>query len=61
MASGSPPFSFWSCASLSAADIPAGPPPTIRHIDFEGLAFGHYLFSSAIIAGTTSNRSPTMP
>src|SRR6188768_324776 len=29
MASGSPPFSFWSCASLSAADMPAGPPPTI--------------------------------
>src|SRR6186997_34907 len=29
MASGSPPFSFCSCASRSAADIPAGPPPTI--------------------------------
>src|SRR3954447_18459647 len=29
MASGSPPFSFCSCASRSAADMPAGPPPTI--------------------------------
>src|SRR4051794_32797397 len=29
MASGSPPFSFCSCASRRAADIPAGPPPTI--------------------------------
>ena len=27
--SGSPPFSFCSCASRSAADSPAGPPPTI--------------------------------
>src|SRR3954470_20818656 len=30
IASGSPPRSFCSCASLSAADIPAGPPPTMR-------------------------------
>ena len=30
IASGSPPRSFCSCASRSAADIPAGPPPTIR-------------------------------
>src|SRR5262245_43716391 len=30
MASGSPPFCFWSCASRNAADMPAGPPPTIR-------------------------------
>src|SRR6185503_19867439 len=30
VASGSPPFAFWSCASRSAADMPAGPPPTMR-------------------------------
>ena len=30
MASGSPPRSFCSWASRSAADIPAGPPPTMR-------------------------------
>src|SRR5690606_16003105 len=29
MASGSPPWAFCSCASRSAADMPAGPPPTI--------------------------------
>src|SRR3954447_12621037 len=29
IASGSPPFSFCSCASRSAADMPAGPPPTM--------------------------------
>src|SRR5687767_5368355 len=25
----SPPFAFWTCARRSAADNPAGPPPTI--------------------------------
>src|SRR5690349_11131605 len=30
MATGSPPFCFWSCASRSAADMPADPPPTIN-------------------------------
>src|SRR3954467_7080076 len=30
MASGSPPFSFCSCASRNAADMPADPPPTIK-------------------------------
>src|SRR3954468_21816255 len=30
MASGSPPFSFCSCASRKAADMPADPPPTIK-------------------------------
>ena len=40
-----------------------GPPPTIEDIDFEGSqrsqrATLSHLFSSAIIAGTTSNRSP---
>ena len=40
MASGSPPFSFCSCASLSAADSPGGPAADDQHIDFEGLA-GH--------------------
>src|SRR5262249_49822110 len=30
IASGSPPFSFCSCASRSAVDMPAGPPPTMR-------------------------------
>ena len=40
---------------------PGGPAADDQHVDFEGLALGHYLFSSAIIAGTISNRSPTIP
>ena len=41
---------------------PGGPAADDQHIDVESLAFvSRYLFSSAIIAGTTSNRSPAMP
>ena len=40
---------------------PGGPAADNEHVDFKGLALGHYLFSSTIIAGTISNRSPTIP
>ena len=77
--SGSPPLSFCSCASRSAADSPAGPPPTIRTstsrvsrscarsallsvLSLTTLtSLTGYFCSSAISAGTISNRSPTMP
>ena len=67
---------FCSCASRSAADMPGRAAADDQDVDFEGLAsmslqlriagvsgvtWMSYFFSSAIIAGTTSNRSPTMP
>jgi hypothetical protein len=40
---------------------PGGPAADDEDVDFEGLALGHYLFNSIIMAGTISNRSPTIP
>ena len=62
MARGAPPRDFCSRARWSAADRPAGPPPTIStSTSSVSRSTAPYPSSSASIAGTISNRSPTMP